>query len=339
MATTGKLHRTRNELISQDSGGQGSWPFESGPGPGAHRSLPSGPAVATEKGLEPTSTLPCLYSNNSTEKDPDSLQKERILALCGILAPYQKRQAHTLFSNVQRLIKEAPSLGHIGFFTLTTKENIKDKAEFSCRWNSMLTHYWRQSPNFGKWLATYEQQKRGAWHLHLLVVLPYDIRTGVNFEEFAQGNYKSASSYLRSLWRELRGACLTYGFGRHELLPVRSNSEAMARYVGKYISKHIGQREESAKGKRLISASQDWIRNSLNFAWNTEGAQEWRRKVALFAAAVGCSNMEQLYNKLGPNWAYKHLDTIYNVDQLIESLPSIVLDGKLTDTATGEILF
>lgn len=290
---------------------------------------------------ERSDSLPCLYSNNCIEEAPEKLRKEQILALCGILAPYQKRQAHTLFSNVERLINQAPSVGHVGFFTLTTKDNVTDKAEFSRRWHSMLSNYWSQSPHFGHWLGTYEQQKRGAWHLHVLVVLPYDIRTGVDFDEFAKGRYKSASPYLRSVWRDLRGACIRYNFGRHELLPIKSNAEGMARYVGKYISKHIGQREEAAKGKRLISSSQGWLKNSSNFAWNTEGSKEWRRKVALFAGALGIQGPAGLYFKLGPNWAWKHLDTIYNIDELLQAgtLSAKLINGNITNPATGEILF
>lgn len=286
-------------------------------------------------------SLPCLYSNISTEIVPENLRKEQILALCGILAPYQKRQAHTLFLNVSRLIQQAPSVGHIGFFTLTTKDST-DKKEFSRRWNSMRSHYWADSPNFGHWIGCFEQQARGAWHLHVLVVMPYDIRTGFDFEEVEKGRYRSAGSYLRSVWRELRGACLRYGFGRHELLPVRSNAEAMARYVGKYISKHIGQRDEEAKGKRLVTASCGWVKNSVRFAWNTPGAKEWRRKVALFAAVLGIDDPAGLYLRLGPTWAYKHLDTIYNIDELVAGIERgvyMLKKGDLVNVRTGEILF
>lgn len=280
-------------------------------------------------------------SNNSIEEASEKLRTEQVLALCGILAPYQKRQAHTLFANVSRLIHLAPSVGHVGFFTLTTKD-IADKEEFSRRWNSMRSNYWNDSPHFGHWLGCFEQQKRGAWHLHLLVTLPYDIRQGVNFAEFKQRRYKSASPYLRSVWRDLRGSCLRYGFGRHELLPVRSDAETMAQYVGKYISKHIGQREEAAKGKRLITSSQGWLKNSVHFAWNTDRAKEWRRKVSLFASLLGLQDMAGLYCKLGPNWAYRYMDMIFEVDALLAKAKNtvpIVKDGHLIDARTGETLF
>ena len=81
------------------------------------------------------------------------------------------------------------------------------------------------------------------------MLLPYDIRTGVDFTQFALGRYSSAPPYLRAVWRELRIKCKAYGFGRHELLPIKSNADAMAQYIGKYISKHLGSRKDEDKGK------------------------------------------------------------------------------------------
>ena len=95
----------------------------------------------------------------------------------------------------------APSVCHVGFFTLTTPDNCSDHHEFRQRWRSFNSHYFSQSPHFGHWLATYERQRRGAWHLHVLVLLPYDIRTGVDFTQFALGRYSSAPPYLRAVWR------------------------------------------------------------------------------------------------------------------------------------------
>ena len=93
----------------------------------------------------------------------------------------------------------APSVCHVGFFTLTTPDNCSDHHEFRQRWRSFNSHYFSQSPHFGHWLATYERQRRGAWHLHVLVLLPYDIRTGVDFTQFALGRYSSAPPYLRAV--------------------------------------------------------------------------------------------------------------------------------------------
>jgi len=278
------------------------------------------PSAGAGETPERGAPLPCLYSNNSIENSPETLRQQRIMALCGLLSPYHKRQAEALFLNVSRLSRIAPTLGHLGFLTLTTKDNCEDAAEFSRRWNSFRTNYLSKSPHFRQFLGTFERQTRGSWHLHLLVVLTDDIRTGVDFEAFAKGSYRSAPPYLRGLWRELRAKLVLYGFGRHELLPIRSNAEGMARYMGKYISKHIGARKEEDKGKRLVTASNDWLKNNSKFAWNTDGGKEWRRKLGKFARIIGCEDMDDIYSKLGPGWAYKHIDSIYDIDEFATNL-------------------
>lgn len=266
---------------------------------------------------EGEAALPCLYSNNSTELSAQDCQEDNskyVVALCDLLTPYHKKQAHTLHLNVKRLVeKEAISPNHVGFLTLTFPDNVRDNKEASRRFNSMKTHFLSEYPEFGHWINTKEQQKRGAWHYHLLVCLKQDIKTGLNFEELEKRKYTSASPYLRKIWKDLREAMPKYGFGRAELTPVKSNADAMARYVGKYISKHIGQRDESSKGVRLVSYSKGWPKNSMKFVFHTDNSKLWRQKVKYFAMMHGCQELYQLSEKLGPNWAYRYLQDIYDI--------------------------
>ena len=270
------------------------------------------------------SPLPCLYSNNGIENaqkgtsatSNESEKVETIAALTTLLSPYHKKAAQTLFLNVRRLItKEAQSINHVAFLTLTFPDNVTDHKEAHEKFRSFRTNYLSKHEAFGSWVHVKERQKRGAWHYHMIVVLKGDIRSGVNWEELAKGNYRSANPYLRALWQDLRENLEKYGFGRSELLPVRSNEEAMGRYIGKYISKHMGQREENDKGVRLVNYSRDWVKNSVKFAWNTSNAHEWRRKLARFAKSLGCEEIYQLSEKLGPGWVYKYLDDIMFIDQ------------------------
>lgn len=273
---------------------------------------------SSEVGAGIVAPLPCLFSNNSidgVESPPEREQLDTVLALSCLLSPYRKRQAHTLFSNVHRLIeKEAPSINHVGFLTLTFPDNVTDPKEAYDKYRSMNTNFLSKWDAVKDWICVKERQARGAWHYHLVVVFNGDIRTGVNFEEIAAGDYKSAGRYLRDLWSELRARLPEYGFGRSELLPVRSNAEAMGRYIGKYISKHMGQRKDEDKGVRLVNYSKGWARNSIRFAWHSKNASEWRRKLKKFSDYVGCSEFYQLNEKLGPCWAYKYADDIMNID-------------------------
>jgi len=274
-------------------------------------------------GRQPGDSLLYLYSNNSIEhttiNSQEQIKTEVVNNLCNLLTPYHRRQAHTLHSNVERLInKVAPSINHVAFFTLTFPANVTDSQEAYKRYRSLNTNFLSTWSEFKDWVCVKERQKRGAWHYHLIAVMAQDIRTGVNFEELEKRHYGSAGPYLRNIWKTLRENLPNYGFGRSELLPVKSNAEAMGRYVGKYISKHVGQRDEEDKGVRLISYSKGWQKNSCNFSWNTDGAQDWRRKLSLFAQRIGCTEIYQLTEKLGLGWAYKYAEDIMQVDETME---------------------
>ena len=71
--------------------------------------------------------------------------------------------------------------------------------------------------------------------------------------------------------------------------------DAVASYVGKYISKQIGQRPEEDKGVRLTAHSAGFVAGSPKFSWNTEGAaKQWRHNLALFAIhACGCTDHDE----------------------------------------------
>ena len=84
--------------------------------------------------------------------------------------------------------------------------------------------------------------KSGRIHFHLIVNTRQNIRNGLNFRQIQAKNYSSANKALRQLWVLLRENMGKYGFGRSELLPVKTNSKGLARYVAKYIAKHIDSR-------------------------------------------------------------------------------------------------
>lgn len=317
---------------------------------GGHNSLevrasarPRGVVVPDHRsGIE---SLPRLSSNNGIQTASKESQEKAgtILGLCNLLSPYHKRQAHTLFSNVHRLVtKVAPSPGHVGFLTLTFPDNLTDNRKVRERFRSFNTNYLSCHDSIKEWISTKEVQKRGAWHFHLVVVLTQDISTGIIWEDLEKGIYKSASPFLRDLWRDLRESLPKYGFGRSELLPVKSGPDAIARYVGKYISKHISARTDEHKGVRLVNYSTGWLRNSSNFAWNNQNSQEWRRKLKKFAAIMGCDDFYDLTRKLGPHWAYNYCNSIFDIDDLHTIGIAVNEQGLLVISEgerAGEVLF
>jgi hypothetical protein len=277
-----------------------------------HPSTPS----SLELGVDGCSSSPCLFSNNSIETENEPPEKK--------LGSYHKKQAQTLRTNVTRLIKiESPSIDHVAFLTLTFQENITDHKEAYERFRSFNSNFLSSHPVYGRWISVKEHQARGAWHFHMIIQLSEDIRTGFDFDQYdawlkgprKKGTFPTGNSQLRSLWSELAEVLPGYGFGKiFTLEPIKSNEDAIAFYVGKYVSKQIGQRPETDKGVRLINYSRGWLKNSVNIAWHNGNATLWRKKVAIFARMNGCQELYQLSEKLGSNWAYKYTQEIFDIE-------------------------
>ena len=214
---------------------------------------------------------------------------------------------------------ELHGIDNCAFLTLTFPDNVTDHREASRRFNNMNRRY--LGICYGAWIWARERQKRGAWHYHLIVECKGDIRTGFDWDEYRQWltdysqgkrrRLRTGNTFLRSLWEMNRRAFKAYGFGRVELLPIRSTSEAVGKYVGKYISKQVGQRPEEDKGVRLTGRSRGFVASTPKFSWNSEGAKAWRRNLALFAIhACGCSDYDEFLARAPRRWAYRYRSDI-----------------------------
>ena len=254
--------------------------------------------------------LPCLYSNNSTENILNSLRFDSLEAAQN--AAFQlntqiRKSASCLAWNVDFLCNKF-GIKNLGFLTLTFRDHVLDPKEAQRRFNSLRTHVLRE-----RYLAdirVMERQKSGRIHYHLLVVVGEDIRTGFDFEACANGDYRSANQRLKQEWAFWRKTAKAYGFGRTELLPIKSNSECIARYVGKYISKHFETRQYRDKGVRLVEYSRNARIASTRMQFVSGGSAEWRRKVGIFchyiAENTGCApTFEGVRGVLGSKWAYQ----------------------------------
>lgn len=128
-----------------------------------------------------------------------------------------------------------------------------------------------------------------------------------------------------------------YGFGRSELLPVKTNSKGLARYVAKYISKHINSRLTEDKGYRLIRTTIDkkslWKIANSNFSFVSAGSRLWREKLQKWIICIEPylkqyakhefnrelkAITEENYNRIlssliSPKWAFYNRETIINM--------------------------
>ena len=269
---------------------------------------------ANEELSPPTGGVPCLYRNNSIENDKnpsESVAREQLAKHLDLGKKYRKTSTALAF-NVQCLAEKFP-LKNLGFLTLTFADNVQCYKEASKRFNSLASNVLNE--RYQAWMKVMERQKSGRIHFHLIVVLDADIRTDFDFQGISNNDYSSAGQYLRSEWSFWRSTAKKFRFGRTELLPIKSSSEAIGRYIGKYISKHLDYRIADDKGARLVSYSSAVRTMNTKFSWFTEGSREWRLKVKSFCYFVsdrtGCEpTFEGLRSQLGPKWAYTHREFI-----------------------------
>ncbi|WP_187001580.1 rolling circle replication-associated protein [Neisseria musculi] len=207
-------------------------------------------------------------------------------AKLNVFSTSHKKSATALELNVHQFIQTF-GLNHVGFLTLTFADDVQDVKEAGRRFHSLRTNF--LSKHFKHCICVYGRTKKGRIHFHLIVNTREDIRRGLNFA--AARGYQSANPALRRLWKRIRENVGRYGFGRAELLPVKTNSKGLSHYVAKYIAKHIDSRFPEDKGYRLIRTTIDkkslWKIATSNFSFRSAGSARWRRKLQNRGVAVG----------------------------------------------------
>lgn len=256
----------------------------------------------------PAPPLPCLNTNNCNE---------------GKLSSAHRKTAYALKLNVLWLI-ERHGLERIGFLTLTFARHVVAYKEAQKALHSLMTGVLKK--RYPEYIIVMERMNSKRIHYHLLVVMADNIRTGFDFGAVKRGDYRSASDYLRREWKFWRDTAPKYGFGRTELLPIKKTADGVARYVGKYVAKHIGQRLPEDKGARLVRYSKGTGRAGTRFDWMSPGAVMWRQKLGTFCRTLGLNsdNYQQFLKEwFGRNW-------VYNLRTIIEfiKLPEYYSEGE-----------
>jgi hypothetical protein len=215
--------------------------------------------------------LPRLRSNNSigipAEDGPDVPRKEPAIPV----SKSAYKTEHCVKENI-RIAAETYGLETLAFFTLTFAKPTFSAKCAQQRMNSLLTNIVRK--RYGnRYLGVLERHESGAIHFHFVIHVGRDIRSGFNWT-LAHAAYEAAKrrqfhkarqlwvaaagssengAFLRGEWAFWRGARERYRWlGRCEIVPIRSTGEAVARYTGGYIAKHMQHRRKEDKGVRLV---------------------------------------------------------------------------------------
>lgn len=268
----------------------------------------------------------------------------------------REKRVFAFQQNIQEFV-EYHGLHRVGFGTFTFTD-CPTWEEASGRWNSLRTGYLSKQWWWGDWILVKEYQKRGSIHFHLIIALPEDIRTGFDFFAVAKGDYRSASPFLRNVWAGFRKVLPKYGFGRHELLPIKGPcpekplipgtdeavraTKGIASYLGKYLMKSfcaVGEYNDEEKQKpkkerrewhgRYVAYSHGAKVWSSQFQFFKNGGMWWRQRVRIFASLISdmCNvpnTWEGMKSILGTCWVYNFGDIIKKMtDNVFENISSI----------------
>jgi hypothetical protein len=252
-----------------------------------------------------------------------------------------RKKMFALRERIEWMVREY-GIEHVGLQTLTIRENVTDGKEFNKRFKSISTNVFPKL--FLDWIRVYERQKRGAWHVHVVVATKANIRAGSNPDAlnkllkdrnerripkstYYAGLQRYASPNLRAIWKEFRRLCgirefkqrrkskgkRYYKFDACHLLPIISTPQALAVYVSKYISKGFENRKPEDKGMRLVGCSKRVSRIcSEKFSWAEGVGSLWRTKLAVLAEMLNFQSTEEFATKFGSKWAY-HLRSAIDI--------------------------
>lgn len=237
------------------------------------------------------------------------------------------KKAEALSRNLSALV-ERYGVERVVMTTLTFRENLRSFRKAQQRYNSINVHVLRHL--FVEHVCAVHRQKRGAIHYHLIAVTRDDVRSGFDFdtwaklrahvELFGRDNakaevlakvvFRSANPALRGLWSAFRECGPRYGFGRIETYPVRSNADAIGRYVGSYVRVGAENRQIRDKGMRTIRYSllPGHRVASVRFSWVDGAGRQWREGCRLWGLITGVDEhgLESFAAEWGSRWA-RHL--------------------------------
>jgi hypothetical protein len=270
------------------------------------------------------------------------------------------RKADTLRQNLQDLI-DRNGIDCIGFVTLTFKENICSREVAEKRFHSFATHVLPQLINESITVPERQQRGAIHYHLAAAfkfdIRTGFDVaacrqasrvqkhgylgsgqwRPGYQerFKALERQYLASANANLRHVWRVIARANeriavlnrrpgrqkLAPSFGRCQTLPILTNADAIAFYVGTYITSATEHRAPEDRGMRTVRYSLVKRRVHQSFHFCGGGNHKWRTGCKILAKLLLLTNEvgwerdgkelifkyppNHPYSRFGPRWAYR----------------------------------
>lgn len=139
---------------------------------------------------------------------------------------HKERSARRAKTRVRRLCKV---MGVDALLTLTYRDNMQDLSQCKAHLKEFVRRVRRLVPGFA-YVAAFERQKRGAWHVHMAIhALPFALPwAGVKVKSY---------SVIRAVWRSVVGAMGGNIDQARRKRHSKKSPAQMAAYISKYILK------------------------------------------------------------------------------------------------------
>ena len=255
----------------------------------------------------PRPALPCLKKHNCTTSG--------------------SQRSHFIAEENIRLYIQKVGENNIGILTITTPSECLSAFAYQKMWHSWRTHVLKESFPTGMWIRE-RQPRTGNWHSHSVVDVGWDIKTGFPFDQVASRNYSNVDLRLRKLWKAIRESAVKYGFGRSELLPIKSNGPSCAKYLVKYLTKARGSDKSEGEEKCRLFGIWGGVR-FVTTPFSYTRSRILRKRKAWLAAEMGIECYGSFLVVFGPHWWHHFGAALSDVVMPIEYYQLLQVDGQL----------
>lgn len=283
------------------------------------------PPITQTEGNGGPKALPCLFVLTPPDGVSAEAKKPVRIALGDIKVgtvgrkSYEAKKAESLHRNIQAMI-DRHGIERVVLCTLTFANDPKSMKTAQRRFDSINSHLLGEL--FLEHItAVHRGTKRGRIHYHLIAVTKEDVRTGFDFEawnrllahvhlfgrhnaqyrEYSSAVFRSANPALKAIWKVFRDRAEGYGFGMVETYPIRSNAEAIGRYVGSYVRVAAEQRQFRDYRMRTLRYSLQTRVASPRFSWVSGPGATWRAGCRMMGLLLG---LDDFVPQFGKRWAW-----------------------------------
>ncbi|MBN8457857.1 MAG: hypothetical protein J0M04_08465 [Verrucomicrobia bacterium] len=203
-------------------------------------------------------------------------------------------------------------INRILFITCTFPGGMKRK-DAKDRFDRLLR---KLRSRYGDYLWVYERGHGGHVHFHLLLVVDFDTREGVDLAAYSRlandamnAKRKLVNKATRNLWTMVDEACREFGIGRTEVAPIYSCGEAVTRYLVKSVKHNWHNRKmpdnkdkKGDKGACWWSCSRSLKAVYGRFSFHPS---RFRLRTGEYAREQSYPDIDALKDVCGPRWAWE----------------------------------